>query len=147
MPFLVADFFEKFVICKMRIEWSNLQRFSRIFKRHGKGIALEYKAKTTHTTMSIRFKIQSLMPWFLFLLTLWYTLFLLCTPVFRASLATLISKFWDKMWIILMKNQLELETKEKAKSQRICEINYTLVLNSSHVLIEPGLRFCREKPW
>ncbi len=42
---------------------------------------LEYKAKTTHTTMSIKFKIHSWTLWFLTLLTLWYALFLFCTPV------------------------------------------------------------------
>jgi hypothetical protein len=41
---------------------------------------LEYKAKTTHTTMSIGFKIETSMNEFWTLLTLWYALFLPCTP-------------------------------------------------------------------
>jgi hypothetical protein len=44
-------------------------------------MALEYKAKTKHTTMSIRFKIKASMNEFWTLLTLWYALFLPCTPV------------------------------------------------------------------
>ncbi len=50
------------------------------FWNHKMFTILEYKAKTAHTTMSIRFKIHPKMPWFCNLLTLWYALFLPCTP-------------------------------------------------------------------
>jgi hypothetical protein len=43
-------------------------------------LILEYKAKTTYTTLSIRFKIHMKIHWNSTLLTMWYTLFLLCTP-------------------------------------------------------------------
>ncbi len=42
---------------------------------------LEYKAKTKYTTLSIRFKIHMKIHWNSTLLTMWYTLFLLCSPV------------------------------------------------------------------
>jgi hypothetical protein len=48
----------------------------------GVRITLEYKAKTTHTTMSIGLKFHSKIPWFWTLLTLWYALFLPCTPAY-----------------------------------------------------------------
>jgi hypothetical protein len=43
-------------------------------------ITLEYKAKTTYTTLSIRIKIHMKIHRNSTLLTMWYTLFLLCTP-------------------------------------------------------------------
>ncbi len=53
--------------------WKNLENLS-------KNPNLEYKAKTTNTTLSIRSKIKVSMNEFWPLLTLWYSLFLPCTP-------------------------------------------------------------------
>jgi hypothetical protein len=44
-------------------------------------VSLEPQAKTTYTTLSIRLKFQTKTHIFPTILTMWYTLFLLCTPV------------------------------------------------------------------
>jgi hypothetical protein len=62
----------------------NIQRKSFHFVRCNSIVStiLEYKAKTTYTTLSVRFKIHMKIHWNSTFLTMWYTLFLLCTLAF-----------------------------------------------------------------
>jgi hypothetical protein len=78
---------------------------------------LEYKAKTTNTTLSIRFKIHMKIHWFSTLLTMWYLLFLPCTPV----------SFYEKR-VYGDTHSIQVSSKVSKSLKRMLKLSFYIVL-------------------